>query len=643
MLRISSASTPGSFKGEPASPFREQRECVFAVILGLLFLGAIIAPLASALPAGFQEFYLPLPAAQTQDAFVSIRTGPTELMHYIVGVTASADNTVIYYDHWENGLAGPGVVGADEIFYLSRGQIKIFEGAPGNPAANIPTSPRGTATYYDGGDRVFVSGSLLQLVVSTWPPSVGTVFSDAWEVYPVQAWNREYIVPVGENLAVAPFSYIDFRRTWIQVMSGSDGNSITITPPSGTPVTATLNKGQTYSYRVLTSGTRVTSSAPVQVQVIAGDTAVSYAMRGITIAPRQYWGTSYYAPVTSWTSPTTVNTDLFLYNPNPSAITVTYQTRTGSGSFSIGAGATLSYRAATGSYVPVNSGVYLSSNAVFWGISSVDTASASRDWAYSLVPVGFLGTDNYVSWAPGTRTLNANGSPVFISATGDATTVYVYFAPDDGVPDRTITLDRLQTVEVYDPDNDNSGMHIVSTAPVAIAWGESPVRSTTADPYLDMGYTTLPLPTEWIEVALDIQKTVEPGEIRVGDQSLFTFNISVPGTAGAPATNINLVDVLPLGWEYVPGSTTLNGAPYADPNFITGSLAAGYTLNWTTGLSVNPGSFQTVSFLAQSTPSVSPYFPNRNVVYATGESQGTTRSCRLRTLIPTQCCSTSPP
>ncbi len=106
MLHISSASSQGSVQGESEGSFRKPGVCVFAVLPGSLFLGAVIVPLASALLAGFQEFYLPLPESQTQDAFVSIRTGPTESMPNIAGGTASADNTVIYYDHRENGLGG---------------------------------------------------------------------------------------------------------------------------------------------------------------------------------------------------------------------------------------------------------------------------------------------------------------------------------------------------------------------------------------------------------------------------------------------------------------------------------------------------------------------------------------------------------
>ena len=43
------------------------------LLIGVLIGLSIITPIVSALPAGFQEFYTPLPADQTQDVFVNIR------------------------------------------------------------------------------------------------------------------------------------------------------------------------------------------------------------------------------------------------------------------------------------------------------------------------------------------------------------------------------------------------------------------------------------------------------------------------------------------------------------------------------------------------------------------------------------------
>lgn len=269
------------------------------------------------MPAGFQEFYLPLPVDPTQIIFDDVNNdyGAGDLMHYVIGVTASADNTVVYYDHWENGYLS-GVAG-DETIALDKGETFKFE------SGNIPTDPRGTEEYYDGGDRIYVSGSLLQVVVSTWPEDAGTLYADAWEIYPVQAWESNYVVPVGEDLSDSPYEYTDFEKVWIEIMSASDGNDVDIRDPTGTLLdTTTIDRGIVNSYTYEVTGSTactVTSTDPVEVQVLVGDPNDNYEMRGFTMTPQQYWGLSYYAPVPSRTS---ADNDIYIYNPNPSQITI---------------------------------------------------------------------------------------------------------------------------------------------------------------------------------------------------------------------------------------------------------------------------------------------------------------------------------
>ncbi|MBN1191867.1 MAG: DUF11 domain-containing protein [Dehalococcoidales bacterium] len=593
---------------------------VSIVTFFLLAVALILPRTVEALPAGFQEFYLPLPTGNnpssqpyngTYSVFNAIEPpiNASDGMHYVVGVTASANNTKVYYDHWENGL-GTGT-GSDEVVSLNKGQIHTFE------SGSIPV-PRGTTTKYDGGDRIFVSGSLLQLVVSTWTEDQGSLFTDAWEVYPVQAWENSYTVPAGENLAVSPLLYRNFTYVFALVMSASDGNSVTISDPAG-PVTinTTLNRGQTYIYEVEGAGTKITGSAGLQVQLMTGRRdSTGYEMRGYTITPQAYWGSGYYAPVPGWSSS---NNNLYIYNPNASQITVNFEDLSGSGSFTVAAGATRSYRSGAGRYVPLNSGVYLyTSGDIFWGIAAGDDGNGIWDWGYDLIPTHFIGTDNYVSWAPGNRTKassTVNGSPVYITALNDNTTVFIDFGPNDEVFDATYNVDRLHAIQVYDPDKDNTGMHIVSTAPVAVAWGESPDRAGQADPYLDMGYTTLPLPVEWIDVTLQVEKTADPVQIYLGEESIFSILISVPSTAGAQVTGIDLEDTLPPGWEFI----TASGLP-SDPTSITGNLADGYVLTWNADWTLNPGESRQVSYVARATDLANIASPNRNVASATGQS-----------------------
>ena len=581
-----------------------------ALLLFIITLLASQQPV-QALPAGFQQFYTPLPADTARAIFVNIDTDPVPSagMHYVVGVTASADNTTVYYDHWENGFL-TGAAG-DEVVTLSKGQVRFFE------SSNIPTNPRGTATFYDGGDRIFVAGSLLQLVVSIWPETPGTVFTDAWEVYPVQAWTTNYTIPIGENLAASPTLYGDFTKVWAVVMAKQNGTTVTITDPGGAGLTTTINAGKTAVYEVKGVGATVTASQPVQVQLMTGRprSGTNSEMRGYTLAPRTYWSNSYVAPVPGWSG---AKMDLYLYNPNASPITITYTDRTGTGSVSLPAGATRSYSSLSGRTVPIGSGVQLTGTGVFWGIGAGDSGSPTWDWGYDLIPTNFLGTDNYVSWAPGTADRTANGSPVYVTALNDNTTVFVDYGPNDGVFDATYTVNKLQAIQIFDPDKDNTGMHIVSTNTVAVAWGESPDVAGTGSPYLDMGYTTLPLPIEWIDVALNITKTANPTAVNVGQDSTFTLVTNVPSTASGSATSVNIKDVLPPGWEYQVGSSTPS-----EP-VVTGSVATGQILTWNLNATIPVGGNVTITFKARPTVSADTTNPNRNVASATGVALGAT-------------------
>ncbi|NLT37681.1 MAG: DUF11 domain-containing protein, partial [Methanomassiliicoccus sp.] len=713
-------------------------------------------------------------AAQTAADFAYVDSGGWTLTNpftYVVGVTASADNTVLYYDHWENGL-GTGTT-YDEKVDLSKGETHYFR------SNDVPTSPRGTVTStiysptsnsgiaggwtnpdgahtdsgtnaesnaaneyvdyyyglslpsdtvitkvrvgfdawrtstssegddiflqvtdgsawsttptdgstyeqsltttestywkdvtswstggwtaseindigtrlihdqdgsgvetirldwvrieitmegapetkYDGGDRIFVTGSLLQLVIATWPTSPGTVFADSWEVYPIQAWETEYLIPVGTELSTGGGTYPNFYRVCAQVMSSTDGNVVTVYDSAGTQIgQQTIDRGKSYTWTISDVGSRIVGTSDIQVQIITGDPDSQFEMRGYTITPRSYWGTEYYGPVPSWAlSSSTIPTDLYIFNPNDSPVTITWEEYGGiTGSFTIPAKSTRSYQNGAGHYVPTNSGVYLSATNEVWGIAVCDSGDDDRDWGYALIPVEFLGTENYLSWAPGTsdQPPTSTGSPAYITAIYGNTYVQVDFN-NDGIFDTSYTLNRLQSIEVYDTtDFDQTGMHIVSTAPVAVAWGESPYQSTTGTPYLDMGYTTLPLPIEWIDVLLNVDKNADPENVNVGGETTFTIVVSVPTGSGSSVNDIDLIDKLPPGFQFVTGSAS----PYQPT--VTGTVSSGQILTWDDGgdsfWDLSPGESLTITFDAIATSEADQVDPNRNVAIATG-------------------------
>ena len=118
--------------------------------------------------AGYSEYYLPGATQQVWDIFSNLDNDPdlveAQGMHVVIATTASLDGTTIYYDHWEDGYdfdpANPGAT-ADEIYILDTGDVQEFE------SSNVPVSLRGSATFYDGRDRLFAAGGLVTVTLAT--------------------------------------------------------------------------------------------------------------------------------------------------------------------------------------------------------------------------------------------------------------------------------------------------------------------------------------------------------------------------------------------------------------------------------------------------------------------------------------------
>lgn len=608
-----------------------------------LLLSMALAPMTvqGGLSAGFSEYYIPGATQQLWDIFEDLDNDPdlveADGMHSVIAVTAFTDGTTVYYDHWENGygldpsnLAGT----ADEIRYSDRGTVHRFE------SSNVPVDPRGTGTFYDGRDRIYVAGGPVSVTRASWPESIGTVFALAWELYPVKPFLRSYTIPVGQDLFAAPTSYVDFERVFVIAQSVADGNTVQIDDPStaGVDVSVVLNQGEVTQLYSINSGTVVTGSSPVQVQFIVGRQDLVDAaseIRGYTAVPAGLWSTEYYSPVGGFVEGLSTGgywvgrTNLYLYNPHPTTLTIFYEDTVGSGSFDIPAGSTRSYAAGTGRYVPRDSGVYLRSTAEFWGIGAGDSESLGYDWGYSLVPAFALTDEYFLGWAPGSNepTPTVNGSPVFITPVQDDTTVYVDYSPADGVVDATYVLDRLNVQKVFDPDFDNTGMHIVATGPLALAWGEDVDTADPGNPYLDLGYTVLPPYNNWMDEVLGLVKTVDPTALPMGPGNAVTVTLSVP-TYAFVVDNVVITDTLSPGWSYLADSTLIT---WPDGTVISGTVAnpaiSGQELVWA-GSSILPSvmptnEILTVAFVAQTTITT-PGGYNINQADATGTYNGDT-------------------
>ncbi|MDM8517700.1 DUF4347 domain-containing protein [Desulfobacterales bacterium HSG16] len=463
----------------------------------------------AAVAAGFTEYYIPGEASQLWDIFVDIDNDPVLKpdeasgggLHTVISATATSDGTTLYYDHWEDGYdadqLNPG--GTTEVVTLNKGDVHNFEGN------NVPVDPRGADIYYDGRDRIYAAGGPASVIYAVWPESINTVYALSWEIYPTKPFQTTYTIPVGEDLD-ADKGYNDFANVYAMVQSTNDNNVVQIdTDGNGiTDITTILHKGEVTQIYNVVSGAIITGTAPIQVQVIVGQGGDADHIgnpseaRGYSVVPNNLWDSEYYSPVGGFSGAN--NTDLYIHNPYDDPITIHYEDTVGSGSFKIAPHESVAYSdpAAAKRNVPVNSGVYLRSEngEKFWGIGSGDTEGLDYDWGFDLVPAYALTEEYYIGWAPGSSegVPTVNGSPVFISSVNDNTVVFVDYGPTDGVVDSIYTIDRLESLKVFDPDSDNTGMHISATGPISVAWGEDAITAFVGSPYLDMGYTNLPLP-----------------------------------------------------------------------------------------------------------------------------------------------------
>jgi uncharacterized repeat protein (TIGR01451 family) len=563
---------------------------------GLSWLAAICLALAGAtqpaeaqVAAGYSEYYIPGDEAVMRYVFDDLDdAGGSYGMHAVVAVTAWSAGTTVYYDHWEDAggydfdPANPST--ADETVLLANaGDRRVFE------SANIPTNPRGTGTYYDGGDRIYVAGGTVTVTRASWIEAVGVGNqSAAWEIYPVKPQLTTYVVPFGENL---PFN--DFDRVYVLIQATAPGTTVTVdvngdgTPDqldtdrngTGDATTVALQQGRTFlldrvSARVATLGTGVVvqGSATLQVKFVAGDAGENYCARGLSAFPRGFWTREYYAPLDQ---PTSGNgdTDYYLYNPHASAITVIWESLGATGSFDIPALSTVSFRTATGGSVPTDSGLFFRGSDVFWGVGVGDAEANAYEWGFSLLPSTFLHSEHFLGWAPGSSPLDGTGNPgnqdndgVFLSVAQDNTRVFVDFDNDgasdlvdadgDGTPESAfVALSRLQTQFFYDPgDGDLSRAHFWATGPFTLSYGENADTATTSSPSLDLGYVAIPA-TDFVSLVLTVDKAVSPQVVPTASGSVATFTVRVESQKYT-VDDVSVTDVLPPGWGYVVGTDT---------------------------------------------------------------------------------------
>jgi uncharacterized repeat protein (TIGR01451 family) len=552
-------------------------------VTSLFFILIPLTPASAQEYLRYQEFIIPGPEQLMRDSFsylINHRTIGNDIKS-VISVTVDADQTVIHYDHWENGYGG-----SDESIILNRGETHVFE-------STVRVNPRDPQTItYDGGDRIYVLGGSAFVSRTNWPLNPGTLLAMAFQVYPTQALENSFVMPVGDELAQPDddLPFADFKGVVLLIQSIEDQNSITITDVDENVLwQGTLNKGECITDPVIhdiPKGARVEGEHPFQAHILTGDTelAIGYEVNGIACIPKQYWHDEYIIPLTSFQPYGEKNnndTELYLFNPNSSTITIDFQDST-SGSFEIDPLELVAYSQETGHYLPMGSGVSLQGSDIFWGFGYACSGYDQYDWAFELVGTNLLNNTYVVGWAPGDHTKQNNYSAVFLTALGDNVTVYVDYEQDD-VVDYQFETSFPEVVRLVDEnDHDMTGAKVWAEEKLALIYGAIAGEETPeSHPSIDSGYSIIFNTNDWTTQIFELHKRTEHEKIMLADTNRFEISLK---SFEHPVSQVVITDSLPPGWSYVSNSGSLyhesTGEQLATEPLLTGD-AQGWELVWT--------------------------------------------------------------
>jgi uncharacterized repeat protein (TIGR01451 family) len=488
--------------------------------------------------------------------------------------------------------------------------------------------PRTNAIRFGGEDVIFTVGQPINVVHIVFPENTAadTVIGGSLEVFPIESYQASltYTIPVGvdtyANNGTNAGNFQAFKYVYALVQAIRDNTSVVVDNGT-TSVSFVLNRGESWSSQgfigtaaatgiTINQNTTITGDQPIQVGMFTGSDG-TFQTRFYNVIPTGLYASEYMSGIYSG-SDAASGADVIINNPNPFPISVdaTYlaagvpTTQT----IAVPAAAPATFRQASGVTVPSGSAVRMSSKDLFWGIGvyyagTAGTNGTGGDWGWSLQPNGFLDREIAVPHGFGRQeqvtgggTTGIDGSPIWVAVLNDDTAVQVDWdgdgVPDqadidnDGIGDGTVFIqDALESLVLYDPnDLDQTGGVVLADSDFTSSWGYNRTQATQ-DPglgeNLDWGYTINPFDFRFQQKILGLDKTAIPNSIAPGQPVTFTI-CATSGTL-APVINVDLSDVLPPGFSYIP-----NSAIITYPDFTTvqleptqsGNTGSGVTLLW---------------------------------------------------------------
>ncbi|NEP74540.1 MAG: hypothetical protein F6K29_23235, partial [Okeania sp. SIO2G5] len=347
-----------------------------------------------------------------------------------------------------------------------------------------------------------------------------------------------------------------------------------------------LNIGDNFVIEDLQEGDELTSSRPVQVDLVTGDIGDNYELRWYAQVDADEWTNEYITPVAEEAG----STGYWFYNPNDSEITISYEGgNSPNGTFDVAANSS--------TFIEVGSNINLSGDNYsglrfftdatnnggatpnFYGLAQVDADGGGEifDWGFPLIPTDQLTSQVLVGLGRGAtddgQPLNNQGeesrSVVWVTPIENSN-IFIDF-DGDGTFDYNESVDALDSLRIVDDtglfpgaegDQDLTGAIIVSNTsadgngqpngtPVSIAavWGQDPPRSLSSDgEALDLGTAIVPLANpainkEAVSVTNPDGTTDSDGIVdQVGD--VINYEIAVSNVGFQDLTGVVVTDPL---------------------------------------------------------------------------------------------------
>lgn len=565
-----------------------------------------------------RTYMIPLPEENVYEVCKLIHNGVKAPMRSRTQIVPSVTNTVIYYDHWEDGYELDIYAPTQETSAVWGDGILTNGVAPGTTNdyllpgrtvtlindIEIPRDPE--LILYDARD-ILVASLPVNLTRELNAKDPGEALSGAVNVYPTEMYGFKFYAPVGVNTDVGSKM---FQVSSMVIMARDDTTLLEI-DLNGDEVPdrlELLNRGESLTVDNFQAGGFVQASRPISAYLLTGSISASYQMRWFTMLPRESYGNEYFTAVGSSGGRTA---RVYIFNPNNNSASIKFETLLGTATINVPSGATMPYN------VPANTGgrLYSTSGADFFVVEVFDYGAHAYDWGHTLFPRSLLTEQAIVGWGPGSSDNSKNGSPIWVAPVAN-TTIYIDY---DGNPDTGPLTDpvgnrydvstnatRLGMHRIYDPtDNDQTSMRLytLNNVDICTVWGLDADGTSAGNPYLDMGYALLPVPLTIPAKSVSLFDDVN-GDTLISPGDILAFTVSVT-RVGVPDTNAVIVaDQLDVHLLYVPGSSSVNGTNIADiknPNTDFPFDEGGFNIGV-----VDVGETATLSYLATVDPAISP-------------------------------------